>query len=82
LAYALQCGVGTSARVLARRPDAARMLKRWSPDALVDDLAAHEAAKPASAVAGIHLFPFGGLDAALDWRARSLAASHAPGDAS
>lgn len=82
LAYALQCGVGTSARVLARRPDAARMLTRWSPDALVDDLAAHEAATPASAVAGLHLFPFGGLDAALDWRARNLAASHAPGDAS
>jgi methylenetetrahydrofolate reductase (NADPH) len=67
MAFAWQCGVAVSARVLARRPDAARLLGRWTPDAVVDQLAAHRAAEPASLLRGLHLFPFGGLAAALDW---------------
>jgi len=77
MAYAWQCGVGVSARVLARRPEAARLFGRWAPDAVVDALAAHRAAQPASLVRGLHLYPFGGLAAALDWlddaRARVVA---------
>jgi len=69
MSYAWQCGVAVSARVLARRPDAARLLGRWAPDAIVADLAAHRVADPDSLITGLHLFPFGGLDAALDWLA-------------
>jgi methylenetetrahydrofolate reductase (NADPH) len=68
MTYAWQCGVAVSARVLARRPSAARLLGRWAPDAVVDALAAHRADAPASLIGGLHLFPFGGLEAALDWR--------------
>lgn len=67
MAYAWQCGVGVSARVLARRPAAARLLGRWAPDATLDALATHNAAAPASLIGGVHLYPFGGLAAALDW---------------
>jgi methylenetetrahydrofolate reductase (NADPH) len=67
MTYAWQCGVGVSARVLARRPSAARLLGRWAPDDVVDALARHRAERPASLVRGLHLYPFGGLAAALDW---------------
>lgn len=69
LSYALQCGVGASARMLMKRPSAARTLGRWSPDAVLADLAAHCAATPDSLIDGLHLFPFGGLAAARDWLA-------------
>jgi len=67
MTYAWQCGVGVSARVLSRRPSAARLLGRWAPDAVVDALARHRGERPASLVQGLHVYPFGGLAAALDW---------------
>ncbi|MFP4362077.1 MAG: methylenetetrahydrofolate reductase, partial [Alphaproteobacteria bacterium] len=67
MTYAWQCGVGVSARVLARRPQAARLLGRWAPDGVVEGLAEAWRAEPASLVHGLHLYPFGGLAAALDW---------------
>ncbi len=82
MTFALQCGIGASARILARRPDAARLLGRWTPDEVVADLAAHLAQAPASPIQGLHLFPFGGLDAALDWRRARLAPPSIPGDRS
>jgi len=67
LAYALQCGIGASARALRRRPGASRMLGRWTPETLVDELAAYWAATPESRLAGLHLVSFGGLAGALRW---------------
>lgn len=79
MAYAWQCGVAVSARVLARRPEVARLAGRWRPDGLVDALAAHVAADRSSLIEGLHLFPFGGLGAALEWRgAASLSGSGEP----
>lgn len=72
LAYALRCGVGPSLKALQARPSlAARMSRRWSPDALAARLAAEAAARPALAVAGLHVFPFGGLEAAANWLAET-----------
>jgi methylenetetrahydrofolate reductase (NADPH) len=67
VSYAWQCGVAVSARVLARRPSAARLLGSWAPDAVADDLARHNADEPRSLLRALHLFPFGGIAAALDW---------------
>lgn len=62
LRYALQCGVGTSSRMFARRPDAiAHLLNRWTPEAMLPLLARYRAGTPAAGIAGIHVFPFGGL---------------------
>ncbi|MEO1091934.1 MAG: methylenetetrahydrofolate reductase [Pseudomonadota bacterium] len=69
--YAIQCGVGASARGLARRPDALRLFGRWSPDAIVADLEAHRFAEPTTSITGLHLFPFGGLAATLRWLAEA-----------
>lgn len=69
LAFALQCGVGASARALSRRPETLRLLGRWSPGSIVADLAAHQRAEPTTLLRGTHVFPFGGLNATLDWLA-------------
>lgn len=67
LAFAARCGVGVSARQLAARPGALRLLGRWSPSDVVAKLAAHRACAPDSPLAGIHIFAFGGIDASVRW---------------
>lgn len=67
LAYATQCGVGRSARQILKRPGTARLLASWTPDRVVDPLVRYQSAHPDSPLAGIHLFPFGGLQRTLDW---------------
>ena len=67
LAFAARCGVGVSAKQLARRPGALRLLGRWSPNDVVAKLAEHAAGAPDSPLAGIHVFAFGGIDAAVRW---------------
>lgn len=72
LAYAARCGVGASARALARRPTLARLASAWQPDEVVAALAAHNAnagqeGHPMAPVAGIHVFCFGGLAATARW---------------
>lgn len=68
--YALQCGVGSSTRMLTRRPDVALTLGGgWHPDELVGELAQQYAAGMAGPMAGIHLFPFGGVGSGVDWLA-------------
>lgn len=67
IAYAAQCGVGVSARMLRKRPNAVRLLGRWTPDGLVRDLAAHAVREPQAAMNGMHVYPFGGLAACAAW---------------
>ncbi|MBA1145634.1 methylenetetrahydrofolate reductase [Ectothiorhodospiraceae bacterium WFHF3C12] len=66
--YALHCGVGSSTRMLTRRPDVALALGGgWRPDELVGELARQYATGMARPMAGIHLFPFGGVGPGIDW---------------
>ena len=74
LAFAVRCGVGASARTLTRRPGVVRLFGKWTPDALIADLAGHCAATPDSPLAGIHVFTFGGAGNTLRWL-RSLGGS-------
>lgn len=67
VAYAAYCGVEASARVLVRRPGAARLLARWTPDGLVQDLANYRLTHPETLLRGIHLFSFGGLEQSAQW---------------
>jgi methylenetetrahydrofolate reductase (NADPH) len=67
IAYAARCGVGVSARVLRRRPGAARLLGRWTPHGVAADLAGHAATDSVSGPDGIHVFPFGGIADAAAW---------------
>jgi methylenetetrahydrofolate reductase (NADPH) len=71
--YALACGVGPSLQVLQKRAmDVTKLLLPYEPDEVVAGLAAGLAARPDLPIAGIHIFPLGGLGPAADWaRARS-----------
>lgn len=72
VAYAMRCGVGNSLRFLTDQTGSARkLLSRWSPDDLILDLAQHNRARPDRAVAGIHLYPFGGIDQTAKWLDRA-----------
>lgn len=79
MGYALRCGVGASAKALARRPDTMKMLGRWRPDGLAHEVADAVAASKNSRIKGLHIYPFGGLDASLDWIAGMRAAARALG---
>ncbi len=66
--FALRCGIGASARMLLQRPDIAwSFAGRWTPDELVGEIASHHAADGAGRLAGIHVFPFGGMRASVEW---------------
>jgi len=67
IAYAAQCGVGASARLMLRRPGSARMLRAWKPDDMVRSLVQYCLANPETLLRGIHLFPFGGLRQSAQW---------------
>jgi methylenetetrahydrofolate reductase (NADPH) len=66
--YAMTCGVGPSLKVLHRRAaDLTKLMLPFTPDAVLADLAAHKAAHPESAIAGVHFFPLGGIGATTDY---------------
>ena len=77
LGFAARCGVGVSAKMIARRPSVVRLLNNWSPDVMIGELARHRAASLegtslegpslAPSIAGIHLFTFGGLPQTSRW---------------
>ncbi|HSP01201.1 MAG TPA: hypothetical protein VLN90_07040 [Thioalkalivibrio sp.] len=67
IAYAAQCGVGASARAILRRPGSARLLRAWTPDAMVRALVRYCLDNPDTLLRGIHLFPFGGLRQSAQW---------------
>lgn len=74
--FAIACGVGPSLRVLQRRArDVTKLVQPFTPDGILGDLAAHRAAHPDSLIAGLHLFPLGGIPQATDWaRAQTVGA--------
>jgi methylenetetrahydrofolate reductase (NADPH) len=73
--YGLYCGIGNSIRALGTRVDAvANLLARRTPDAIVADLTVALRHDPTLAIAGIHIFTFGGVAAAADWTNAVLAA--------
>jgi methylenetetrahydrofolate reductase (NADPH) len=75
--FAIACGVGPSLRVLQRRArDVTKLVQPFTPDAVLGALAAHTAAHPDSLIAGVHLFPLGGITQATDW-ARTQAGAQA-----
>lgn len=64
LALAAQIGVGSSLKFLSRKGPLARKLlsgDRYSPQGLISELEA----RPASSIAGIHLYSFNSLDSSL-----------------
>ena len=65
--FAAKCGVRTTARLVARRPGALRLVGRYVPDEFVRGLARHAVGAPESPLSGIHVFGFGGIQATGRW---------------
>lgn len=68
LKYAVMCGVGESISFLKRNAlSVAALAGSQSPEPIVGPIEKHVASTPASAVAQLHVFPFGGLKASANW---------------
>ncbi len=68
LKYAAACGVGNSIRFLKKRAsDLKLMLRAQAPDRLVRDLAAYASSDPDCGIAGVHMYPLGGLKKSAVW---------------
>ncbi len=84
LAHARACGVGPSMAYLTRQArNITRLLSVSAPDRLVTALAAHCASTPGCGIAGIHVYPMGGLRRSARWSyaaARGLLALNERGD--
>lgn len=70
LKYAAICGVGASLDFLKKRAASlVALTTSYSPEAVVGPVEAHVAAHPDSAIAQIHVYPFGGLRKSAEWLA-------------
>lgn len=66
--FAVVCGVGASARMLANRTGAmTELLKTKAPDDLIVEFARHRAANPDSRIFCPHFFAFGGVAKSARW---------------
>ena len=68
LKYAMDCGVGASLAAFSKQyASLTKLLMVSAPDEAIVSLATHTAASPASPLAGVHFFPFGGFKKTADW---------------
>ncbi|MGF1717373.1 methylenetetrahydrofolate reductase [Photobacterium chitinilyticum] len=67
LFYAAQCGVVESVAALRRNLKTTQLLKPWTPDLLVQEMARYQTINAGTPFQGIHLYPFGGLKQSAKW---------------
>ncbi len=68
LKYAVMCGVGESINFLKRNAlSVAALAGSQSPEPIVEPIERHVANTPNSAIAQLHVFPFGGLKGSAGW---------------
>lgn len=71
--YGISCGVGPSLAVLKRRAlDLRKLMRPIAPDDLIAELAAGVDHTGSPLIAGVHIFPFGGLSDFLDWQTKAI----------
>jgi methylenetetrahydrofolate reductase (NADPH) len=68
MAHAKACGIGASMKFISRQAmNVAKLLTVSAPDKLVAELAAYKARDPSCGIAGVHMYPLGGLKKSADW---------------
>ena len=68
LRHAQACGIGPSMHFLSRQAlNVARLMSGFVPDTIIARLAAYKAGDAKCGIAGVHLYPFGGLQQSADW---------------
>ncbi len=66
--YAAMCGVGNSARFIRKQAlNITKLLTVNTPDEFIEQLAILHIDRPELAIAGPHLYPFGGFDKMFEW---------------
>ncbi|MYJ71638.1 MAG: metFprotein [Rhodospirillaceae bacterium] len=77
LRYAKICGIGVSTRALMRQgAGSVKLIRRTvKPDDLIAGLVAAAGSDPLPEIAGLHIFPFGGVGRAMDWLAEARKAT-------
>jgi methylenetetrahydrofolate reductase (NADPH) len=68
LAHARACGIGPSMKFLTRQArNLTKLMTVSAPDRLLTDLAAYKASDPGCGIAGVHVYPLGGLRRSAKW---------------
>ncbi len=68
LAHAKACGIGPSMKFLTRQArNVTKLMRVSTPDKLITDLAAYQADDPGCGIAGVHMYPLGGLRRSAKW---------------
>ncbi len=68
LMHAKACGVGASMRILTKQArNVTKLLVVNTPDKLVNDLADYQQRDPDCGIAGVHMYPLGGLRRTAQW---------------
>lgn len=66
--YAVACGVGPSLQVLKKRKlDLRYLFRPYSPIDVIADISAYKRTRPNCAISSVHFFPFGGIEATINW---------------
>jgi methylenetetrahydrofolate reductase (NADPH) len=74
LKYAMDCGVGNSLQAFSRQyASLTKLLTVSAPDESIVGLARHKSQSPASPLAGVHFFTFGGFQRTADWANKIVA---------
>lgn len=70
--FGIACGIGPSLEILRKQAGGLVKLattRMWKPDAIVEEIAAAGEHDPEALFAGLHFFPFGGLERTAAWLA-------------
>ena len=68
LKFSVECGIGSSMKVLSKRAkDITKLLLPYEPIQILKDLSQHKAKDPKFNIEQIHFFPFGGIKETSDW---------------
>tara|TARA_B100000482_G_scaffold192385_1_gene180350 strand:+ start:5554 stop:6423 length:870 start_codon:yes stop_codon:yes gene_type:complete len=68
LKFSVECGIGSSMKVLSKRAkDITKLLLPYEPIQILNDLSQHKAKDPKFNIEQIHFFPFGGIKETSDW---------------
>ena len=68
LTHAKACGIGPSLKFLTRQArNLTKLMTVSAPDRLVTELTAYQASDPGCGIAGVHVYPLGGLRRSAKW---------------
>ena len=72
LKYSIECGIGSSMKVLTKRAkDITKLLLPYNPTQILNELAEYKSIDPKLNIEQVHFFPLGGIKKTADWVAQS-----------